>query len=636
MCGIAGYYLPQGRATEASIRHICDQIIHRGPDEDGYHVEGGCAIGMRRLSIIDLSTGRQPISNEDETTWIVFNGEVYNYKPLRQELIDRGHRFRTHSDTETIVHLYEEYGTAAAERLRGMFAYAIWDSRERSLLLVRDRFGKKPLYYTISPEGIYFGSELKCLRAAGLPMQIDNEALRLYFQFLYIPDPWSIYKNVRKLPAGGWLKYHADGRVEEGQYWKLPHPVENPLPGDTKEAARKRIRDVFDESVSLRMIADVPLGAFLSGGIDSTSVVASMSLLSPEPVKTFSIGFEESDYNELPWARMVAQHYKADHHEIIVRPNVVDLVSRLVNFFDEPFADSSAIPTFIVSEFAAQHVKVALTGDGGDELFAGYPSFFNADRWRKLNYSPQWVRRMVSWVADQLPYSAYGKNFLRMISRPSSLERYFDLNTTPYFLRTHLFEPGWMLPFDEAFLHRKFEDSLLTSADDVSQALYFEANVRLTGDMLTKVDRMSMANSLEVRCPLLDHELATVAMNIPNAWKLHGGANNGKQIFIEAVGDRLPPELLTRPKQGFGIPLPAWFRGPLREMLNDYLTSQRFLNRGIVSPEFLHNFLNEHQTGRRDNSHYLWMLLVCELWFRAFEDYELPTDSGSVLEMNLT
>lgn len=635
MCGIAGYYLREGApASEAVVRRMCEQIRHRGPDEDGYLADGGCAIGMRRLSIIDLSTGRQPISNEDGTVWIVFNGEIYNYQPLRAELIGRGHRFRTHSDTETIVHLYEETG-GGWDRLRGMFAYAIWDARDRSLMLVRDRFGKKPLYYTIRDEGIYFGSELKCLRAAGLPLEIDNEALRLYFQFLYIPDPWSIYKGVQKLPAGGWLKYHADGRVEQGRYWTLPAPVEASMPGDTREAARKRIREVFDESVRIRMIADVPLGAFLSGGIDSTSVVASMSLQSPEPVKTFSIGFEEQDYNELPWAGMVARHYKADHHEIVVRPNIVDLVNRLIHYFDEPFADSSAIPTFIVSEFAVQHVKVALTGDGGDELFAGYPSFFNAARWRKLNYSPQWIRRMTSWVADRLPYSAYGKNFLRMISRPSSLERYFDLNTTPYYLRTQLLQPGWMLPFDEAFFFRKFDGALLRSADDVSQALYFEANVRLTGDMLTKVDRMSMANSLEVRCPLLDHELAEVAMNIPNSWKLNGGAT-GKQILIEALGDRLPPELLNRPKQGFGLPLPAWFRGPLRDMLHDHLTSRRFLDRGIVSPAFMREILAEHQSGRRDNSHYLWMLLVCELWFRTFEDSPVAVDSSPVFETNLT
>lgn len=622
MCGVAGYFLPQGAAEEAVIRHMCDQIRHRGPDEDGYLVDGGCGIGMRRLSIIDLSTGRQPISNEDGSVSIVFNGEIYNYQPLREELIGRGHRFRTNSDTETIVHLYEETG-GGFDRLRGMFAYAIWDARERSLLLVRDRFGKKPLYYTIRPEGIYFGSELKCLRAAGVPLEMDPEALRLYFQFLYVPDPWSIYRNVFKIPAGGWLKYHSNGHVERGQYWQLPRPVEAPLPNDTPEAARARIREVFDEAVRIRMIADVPLGAFLSGGIDSTSVVASMSLRSPEPVKTFSIGFEENDYNELPWAAMVARHYKADHHEIIVRPDMVDLVHRLVGYFDEPFADSSAIPTYIVSQFAAQSVKVALTGDGGDELFAGYPSFFNADRWRKLNYTPQWIRRAASWVADQLPYSAYGKNFLRMISRPSALERYFDLNTTPYYLRSRLLDPTWMLPFDQAFFISKFDRAILAGAGDVSMALYFEANVRLTGDMLTKVDRMSMANSLEVRCPLLDHELASVAMNIPNAWKLKGGTT-GKQIFIEAVGDRLPKELLTRPKQGFGIPIAKWFRGPLRELLHDYLTSRRFLDRGIVSPEFLSAFLEEHQSGRRDNGHYLWMLLVCELWFRSLEEAAVP------------
>jgi asparagine synthase (glutamine-hydrolysing) len=623
MCGIAGFYLREGMADESIVRLMCDQIQHRGPDDDGYHVDGACAIGMRRLSIIDLSTGHQPISNEDGRIWTVFNGEIYNFQELRDDLIARGHSFRTNSDTETLVHLYEQTG-GGWEKLRGMFAYAIWDSRERSLTIARDRFGKKPLYYAITDKGLFFGSELKCLRAAGVPLEIDKEALRLYFQFLYIPDPWSAYKGVRKLPPGGWLKYHHDGRVEQGLYWRLPRPVEQPLPGDSAEAARTRIRDTFDESVRIRMIADVPLGAFLSGGIDSTSVVASMALQSSEPVKTFSIGFEESAYNELTWARMVAAKYGAEHHEIMVKPDAVDLIQRLIHFFDEPFADSSAIPTYIVSEFAARHVKVALTGDGGDELFAGYPSFLHAEKLRNWNYTPQILRQMIAWVADQLPYSAYGKNYLRMISRSTTVERYFELNTTPYFLRSELLQPSWMLPCDEAFFLKTFSSGLLeSSADDVSQALFFEATVKLTGDMLTKVDRMSMANSLEVRCPLLDHELAAVAMNIPHSWKMKNGG--GKQILIEALGDRLPPELLSRPKQGFGVPLPIWFRGALREMLWDYLTSRRFLERGLVSPEFVRTFLEEHQSGRRDNSHYLWMLLVCELWFRGMEDVEPQT-----------
>jgi len=394
MCGIAGFYLYEGRASLDRVKAMCDPIRHRGPDDEGFHIDGGCGIGMRRLSIIDLSTGHQPMSNEDDSVWVVFNGEIYNYQVLRQELLGQGHNLATHSDTETLVHLYEQEGVRSPARLRGMFAYAIWDARRRTLLLVRDRFGKKPLYYAQLSEGVYFGSELKCLRAAGVPLDVDQDALRLYFQFAFIPDPWSPYRAIRKLPPGGWMLVHPDGKTETGQYWKLPAPLEQPAAGASEAAACDRLREVFDESVKLRMIADVPLGAFLSGGLDSSSVVASMALQSTAPVKTFSIGFEEADFNELPWAKLVAQRYQTEHHEILVRPDSVDLVTRLAGHFDEPFGDSSAIPTYLVSEFAARHVKVALTGDGGDELFAGYESFFEVDRLRKFDHLPQLARRL--------------------------------------------------------------------------------------------------------------------------------------------------------------------------------------------------------------------------------------------------
>lgn len=617
MCGIAGYYLVNGKAAEAGlVRHMCDQIVYRGPDDAGYHVDGGCAIGMRRLSIIDLSTGHQPIPNEEETVWVVFNGEIYDYQNLRNELAAQGHRFRTHSDTETLVHLYEETG-GGMDRLRGMFAYAIWDSRDRSLFLARDRFGKKPLYYTHLAQGLYFGSELKCLRAAGVPLELDHDPLSLYFQHNYVPDPWTVFRGVKKLAPGGWLKFHADGRLEQGIYWKLPVPGADVPSGLTVTSARQQIRELFDESVRIRMIADVPLGAFLSGGIDSTSVVASMSLQSTEPVKTFSIGFEEAKFNELPYARLVAEKYHTEHHEIVVRPDAVSLVEKLVHHFDEPFGDSSAIPTFIVSEFAAQHVKVVLTGDGGDELFAGYESFFLLEKLRKADRIPQFIRKMIAAVAERLPYSAYGKNYLYMISRPSALQRYFELNYAPHFLLQNLLQPGWMLPADEGFLFRTFDQCLPRGTDVLTQAIYFEATAKLTGDMLTKVDRMSMANSLEVRCPLLDHQLAELAMKIPHSWKLRNG--KGKQILIEALGDRLPPELLRRPKQGFGVPLEHWFRGSLREMLRDHLLGKRFRERGIVSPAFVKTMIEEHESGRRNNWHWLWILLMFELWYRNFE-----------------
>jgi asparagine synthase (glutamine-hydrolysing) len=344
-----------------------------------------------------------------------------------------------------------------------------------------------------------------------------------------------------------------------------------------------------------------------------------MALQTDQPVKTFSIGFEENDFNELPFARLVAEKYKTDHHELIVRPDSVDLVTKLVRHFDEPFGDSSAIPTYLVSEFAARHVKVVLTGDGGDELFAGYDSFRSIERSRALDHVPLMVRGAMSSIADALPYSAYGKNYLRMISRTTALERYFDLNLVPYYLRQQLLRPDWMVPADIAFLTAKFSHFLLAhGASTMTQALYFEATAKLTGDMLVKVDRMSMANSLEVRCPMLDQELAELAARIPHAWKLRNG--RGKDIFIQAMGDRLPASLLNRPKQGFGVPLAKWFRTSLRGFLRDHLLSAAFLNRDIVSPEFLRHLIDEHERGRRNNYHYLWMLLMLDLWFRELEE----------------
>ena len=623
MCGIAGLLLRDGVADASAVRAMCDVIRYRGPDDEGVYVDGPCGIGMRRLSIIDLSTGHQPLSNEDGSIWVVFNGEIYNYQELRQRLIGQGHRFRTNSDTETLVHLYEQEGVEGLPALRGMFAFCIWDSRNRRMLLVRDRFGKKPLYYAETPAGLFFGSELKCLRTAGVPLELDEEALRLYFQFAYIPDPLSPFRAIRKLPPGGWLLYDALGHTRRGIYWKAPPPAADPPPDLTEAQARDALRDLFDESVRIRMMADVPLGAFLSGGIDSSSVVASMALQSKEPIRTFSIGFEESQFNELPYARLVAERYKTEHYESVVRPNSLDLLPKLVRHFDEPFGDASAIPTYIVSQFAVQHVKVALSGDGGDELFGGYDSFFLQERLRWADRLPGIVRQGLSALADALPYSAYGKNYLRMISRPSALERYFESNYAPYFIRQRLLRPEWALPADSAYLVKTFADCLLPAGADVLlQAFYFETTANLTGDMLVKVDRMSMANSLEIRCPVLDHKLAELAAQFPPSWKIRNG--RGKRILIEALGDRLPPELLNRPKQGFGVPLAIWFRGELWDYLNDRLLGSGFLDRGFVSPAFVRYLLEEHRSGRRDNSHWLWRLLALALWC---EEYLTPASS---------
>jgi asparagine synthase (glutamine-hydrolysing) len=611
MCGIAGFVLRDKQAELAAVRAMCDRIRHRGPDDEGFYLDGGCALGMRRLSIIDLDGGHQPIANEDRSVWVVFNGEIYNYRELREDLEKRGHRFKTHSDTEILVHLYEQEGPAGVARLRGMFAYAIWDAPRKRLFVARDRFGKKPIYYAELPEGLFFASEISCLREAGVPLDIDPEGLRLYFQFNYIPDPFTAYRAIRKLQAGCWLTYDS-GAVRRERYWRLPPPATKPPKDVTEEQAAARLRQKFDEAVRVRMIADVPLGAFLSGGIDSSSVVASMAQQSREPVKTFSIGFEEASSNELPYAALVAKKYKTEHHEILVRPDSVTLVERVVDHLGEPFGDASAIPTLILSEFAARHVKVALSGDGGDELFGGYGSFLAVSE-GKLDRLPAVMRPITARIAEWLPYAAYGKNYLRMLSRPTALERYFEFNYSPYFLRERLLQPEWMLPADGAWLWRTFADCLLPDGADVlSQAMYFEATGNLTGDMLVKVDRMSMAASLEVRCPLLDHELAEMAAALPHGWKIANG--KGKQILLKAIGDRLPPELLTRPKMGFGVPLAEWFRGSLRGMLWERLTAQRFLEQDIVSGSFVRRLLEEHHRGRRSNEMWLWALLVLEMW----------------------
>jgi asparagine synthase (glutamine-hydrolysing) len=631
MCGISGYLSYAGAARQSTVQAMCDQIRHRGPDDQGFYVEGPVGLGMRRLSIIDLAGGHQPISNEDGSVWVVFNGEIYNYQALRQDLLSRGHRFRTDSDTETLVHLYEEFGADFVTRLRGMFAFAIWDSNERRMLLARDRLGKKPLYYAETAEGFFFGSELKCLRAAGVPLEQDDEAMRLYLQFAYIPDPYSAFRGIRKLPAGCTLTVRSDrgsDRLKVHRYWSVPEPCGDPGIDLSEDVVCDEIRNVFDESVRLRMIADVPLGAFLSGGIDSGLVVASMARQSDRPVKTFSIGFNHQQYNELPLARLVAAKYRTEHRELVVEPDAVGLVPQLVRQFDEPFADASSIPTFLVSRFAAEHVKVALSGDGGDEFFGGYPDFFEAGRNRRFDAIPRPVRAALSAIADGLPYSAYGKNYLRMASRPSALERFIEtISPSSYFLRAQVLDAHWMLPQDAASLKHFFGDAILDQTrDPVSQAMQFRAVANLTGDMLVKVDRMSMANSLEVRCPLLDHVLAEVANRIPNAWKISNG--KGKQILLKALGDRLPPELLSAPKRGFGVPLDTWMRGPLREMVRDTLLSAKARQRGITNGRKVEEMIEEHQSGRRDNSFFLYLLIVLELWL-----LEYATPAAPVVEL---
>ena len=625
MCGIAGF-VESSRTTapfgvdesRALVHRMCDVIRHRGPDDEGVWVDEGVALGMRRLSIIDLSTGHQPIHNEDRTVWIVFNGEIYNFRELRRELEAAGHRFYTSTDTEVIVHAYEHWGKGAIERLRGMFGLAIWDTTSRTLLVARDRIGIKPMHYATVNGRCYFGSELKSLlEAPDLPRDLDPGALDHYLSFLYTPRDGSIFKSVRKLPPGHLLTW-TDGRLAIEQYWQMP--AAESFTGSEAEAV-EQLRAVLSDAVRSHMISDVPLGAFLSGGVDSSLVVGLMSEVSTARVKTFSIGFDEPAFDELEHARRVADHFGTEHHEFVVKPDGVSILDQLVSHFDEPFADSSAIPMWYVSEMARRHVTVVLSGDGGDELFGGYdryvphPHVVAFDR-----YSPRALRRVAALAAAGLPHGVRGKNFLRHVGRDEQGRyldaiRFFGADEKPALLTREL-RHAIDGPDPETRLARHFER--LAHLPWASQMMRFDAETYLPEDILTKVDRMSMAHSIESRVPLLDNDVMTFAATLPAAMKIKNGRR--KHVLKEVAATLLPRHILDRKKQGFGVPLGAWFRGNLRELFADTLLSPTTLQRGYFQPAFVNRLVAEHLSGRRDHTLRLWQLVVFERWNRQYVD----------------
>ena len=622
MCGIAGFVEPaDGGATAdadaALVRRMCDAIRHRGPDDEGLHVEPGVGLGMRRLSIIDLATGHQPIHNEDCSIWLVFNGEIYNYPQLRADLDGRGHRFYTESDTETIVHAYEEWGDAAVARLRGMFGLALWDGNARRLLLARDRAGIKPLHYAIAGDRLYFGSEIKALLAAGLPRQMDTPALEHYLSYLYTPPDRSIFRGICKLAPGHVLVWDA-GRTKVSSYWELP--THETFHGSDAEAARG-LADVLGDAVRCHMISDVPLGAFLSGGIDSSLVVGFMAKASPRPVKTFSIGFDEPAFDELDYARTVARHFGTEHHELVVKPDAVAILDDLVSHFDEPFGDSSAIPTWYVSQVARRHVTVVLSGDGGDELFGGYDRYLPHARVAAFDHLPLPGRYRAAAIAwPRLPHGTRGKNFLRHVSR-SGPARYLD--TVAFF---HEDERRALLNRDvvgetggadaESSMLARF--SRLTRLPWASQMMHFDFETYLPEDVLTKVDRMSMAHSLESRVPLLDNAVIEFAASLPAHLKMRSGVR--KYVLKAVARDLLPAAILERGKKGFGVPLGVWFRGNLRELFGDVLRSGAARQRPYFDRGFVDRLVDEHLAGRRDHTLRLWQLVVFELWHRRYMD----------------
>ena len=626
MCGIAGFVdrwdSGQARPVEeraAIIDSMCRIIEHRGPDDQGVTLDRGVALGMRRLSIIDLAGGHQPISGEDGSVSIVYNGEIYNFHELKDRLEAAGHKFKTHCDTETVLHGYEEFGPDCLKDLRGMFAFAIWDAKNQVLFIARDRAGKKPLYYSVTRGGsLIFGSELKVLlQHPDVEREIDPKALDAYFTLGYIPDPYSIFKNVKKLPPGHYLTF-SQGRLDVKQYWDFNF---NPSESLREEDYLEELRFLLDESVRLRLISDVPLGAFLSGGIDSSTIVGLMARHSAQPVKTFSIGFHEDSYNELKYARMTAQKFGTDHHEFFVTPEICSVVDELAWFMDEPFADQATIPNYVVSKLAREHVKVVLSGDGGDELFAGYTRYIVAQNRASFDLIPKTLRQGLGPLSKNLPHGTKGRNYLFNISL-DPVSRYLDsVSTFTSLNRESLYTRDFRdLVGTEGYVSSLFRDlsARVTTGEPLDRLLYIDSKTYLPGDILAKVDRTSMAVSLEARAPLLDHKLIEFVGQMPAKLKLSG--LESKHLLKKAVADLVPHEILNRPKQGFGVPIQDWINRQLRSRIRESLTEPRSQQRGYVEPGYINVLLNEHERGRRDHSDGLWALFMLELWHRQFID----------------
>ena len=620
MCGISGIFdLREQRPPDGAVlARMNDSLFHRGPDEGGMHLEPGVALAHRRLSIIDLASGQQPLFNEDGSVVVVFNGEIYNYRELVPELQRLGHHFRTHSDTEVIVHAWEAWGEACVERFRGMFAFALWDRGRRTLFLARDRFGVKPLYYAMLEDGhCIFGSELKALMVHPLLRRdIDPLAVEEYFAYGYVPEPRTIYRGAAKLPPGHTLTLTV-GRPAPAPsaYWDMSFA---PVTVASEEAAEDELIERLKESVRLRMIADVPLGAFLSGGVDSSAVVAMMAAVSRGPVNTCSIAFGDPRYNEIAYANEVAQRYRTYHHVDTVDSDDFSLAARLAGVYDEPYADSSALPTYRVCELARKHVKVALSGDGGDENFAGYRRY----RWfryeeRMRSLLPFGVRRPIFGAlgrlypkADWAPRVLRAKTTFEALARDTVAGYFHGVSQLADEQRARLFTPAFkrQLQGYRAVEVLRRHARHAPRRDPLSLVQYLDMKTYLPGDILTKVDRASMAHALEVREPLLDHELMGWVAGLPVNLKLRG--SEGKYLFKKAMEPYLPHDVLYRRKMGFAVPLENWFRGPLRETIRQAVLGGRLLDTGWFERRYLEELVREHQGGRRDYSVALWSLLM--------------------------
>ena len=626
MCGIVG--IVNGDRTDVDqplLARMCNAIRHRGPDDDGFYFNGSVGLGMRRLSIIDVKGGHQPIHNQDRTAWIVFNGEIYNYRELREKLEKLGHTFYTNSDTEAIIHAYDRYGADCPKHLHGMFAFAIWDERTEELFLARDRVGKKPLLYAQVNGRFVFGSEFTALlQHPDIGRDIDSEALHHYLSFMCVPAPLTAYSAIRKLEPASSLRWRK-GEIRIERYWQPDFSQK--LRIDEQEAGERTI-EILRDAVKVRLMSEVPLGAFLSGGIDSSAVVALMSEVSSEPVKTFSIGFEEQDFSELHHARRVAEHIGADHHEFIVRPDALEVLPTLVEHYGEPYADSSAIPTYYVARETRKHVTVALNGDGGDEAFAGYERYAAMRLAERYHRIPGVLRdSVVQQAIGMIPTSTTKR------SRVRDLKRFLGAASLPKSQRyLH-----WMSVFDIAAKRELYSDSFWHETKDVAAndllapwfarangsgivdaSLLTDIMTYLPNDLLVKVDIATMAVSLEARSPFLDHRVIEFAASLPENFKLRGLKT--KYLLKQVLKKLLPQENLDRRKMGFGVPIGHWFRGQLQPFLRETILSEKSLKRGLFKPASVKRLVELHASGERDFSHQLWTLLMLELWFQRFID----------------
>ena len=645
MCGITGIFDTRGqRALDPACLHRMNEALHhRGPDEGSVHLEPGLGMGHRRLSIIDVATGQQPLFNEDGSVVVVFNGEIYNYQSLIPELKALGHQFRTRSDTEVIVHAWEAWGAECVKRFRGMFAFALWDRKQQTLFMARDRLGVKPMYYGLLDDGqMLFGSELKALLAhGGLKREIDPQALEEYFSLGYVAEPRTVFRQALKLEPGHSLLWKRGQPLPRPQrYWDVRFTLDHKI---GLEEACEELQRRLKESVQLRMISEVPLGAFLSGGVDSSAVVATMAGLSAEPVKTCAIAFDDPAFNESQFARMVAERYHTDHHEHLVQSDDFSLIDRLARLYDEPYADSSALPTYRVCQLARQHVTVALSGDGGDESFGGYRRYrLHLMEERMRAALPEGLRRPLFGLlgrlypkADWAPRMFRAKTTFEGMAR-SSVEAYFhSVSILRGPMREQLYSTRLKSELGGYNALQLFERHAAQAGTDDPLALiqYLDLKTYLVGDINTKVDRASMAHSLEVREPLMDHELVEWLACLPSDLKIRG--NEGKFLFKKAMEPALPNDVLYRPKMGFAVPLARWFRGPLKQRVKDVVLGQRLADTGYFNRGYLEHLVEAHQNGSRDYSAPLWTLMMFEGFLRQVMDgdasHALPREEAEAL-----